>query len=77
MLRRRTAELMNRVVSQAVGMQLQLSQRGSRMIGTLKLMGEHAFVPDGIPLKMLPGDAGRWWLEDGGVVDRAAAGIPR
>lgn len=47
-----------------------LPQRGSRLIGSLKLMGEHAFVPDGIPLKMLPDDAGRWWLEGGDVVDR-------
>ena len=49
-----------------------LPQRGARLIGSLKLMGEHAFVPDGIPLKMLPEDAGRWWLEGAGVVDRAS-----
>ena len=44
---------------------------GSRLIATLKLMGEHAFVPDGIPLKVMPEDAGRWWLEGSAVVDRA------
>ena len=33
-------------------------ERGCRLIATLKLMGEHAFVPDGIPLKILPEDAG-------------------
>lgn len=43
-----------------------------RLIASLKLMGERAFVPDGIPLKVLPEDAGRWWLADGAVVDRSA-----
>lgn len=48
-----------------------LPQRESRMIGTLKLMAEHALMPDGIPLKMLPVDAGRWWLDGDTVVDSA------
>lgn len=47
-----------------------LSGRGDRLIVTLKLMGELGFVPDGIPLKVRPEDAGRWWLEGGKVSDR-------
>jgi len=47
--------------------------KGDRLIVTLKLMAEHAFVPDGIPLKVLPEDAGRWWLVDGAVEDRSSA----
>ena len=48
-----------------------LRAQADRLIASLKLMGERAFVPDGIPLKVLPEDAGRWWLVDGAVVDRS------
>ena len=45
-------------------------ERGERQILSLKLMGEHGFVPDGIPLKVRPEDAGRWWLDADGLTDR-------
>ena len=47
--------------------------RGRRLIASLKLLGAQAFVPDGIPLKVLPEDAGRWWIGEEGVVDARAS----
>ena len=36
-----------------------------RLALTMNLMGSNGLVPNGIPLAVHPGDAGRWWLVTG------------